>query len=230
MEGMKAVAALKLANGHTLEFYDYGNGALVSEAGEAGTEFQFNQPGGLRVNQLVNLWETASPSTPAPSALRKMQDRLMLEEAQHPTPVGRTPKPLLTQETPFDDAPTGIPDGTLAAPIGCNNKCCDYEWLKKQLACASQADYNWFYYNAGTSYGKGDDAFHFDSLGCAAVGDSIYRVHIQFGGGKGEWTLPQGIARTAHAAGGVFDDPNVGSYMNWGKTPKLHSHCGVIWF
>ena len=65
-------------------------------------------------------------------------------------------------------------------------------------------------------------------MACAAVGDSIYRVHIQSGGG-GTWTLPQGYYRTVGATGGTFDDPNVGSYVNWGFTLHLHSHCGIIY-
>ena len=153
----------------------------------------------------------------------------MLQEATQPTRPPDPRWPVVQKKLPFADSPTNLPEGTLAAPSGCNNGCCDYQWLSGFIECSTNGDYSWFYYKSGSSYGKGDDAFHFRAMACAAVGDSIYRVHIQSGGG-GTWTLPQGYYRTVGATGGTFDDPNVGSYVNWGKTPHLHSHCGIIYF
>ena len=229
LDGMTAVAVVELATGQRLEFYDAGKGALISETGPAGMPRMFEMPAKMEARQLLDVWKAVSPNKAAPTALRKLQDRLMREEALNPTPATQTPASFESRETPFDDVPKDIPEGYAAAPSGCNNGCCDYQWLSTFIECSSHADYSWFYYKSGSSYGKGDDAFHFRAMACAAVGDSTYRVHIQ-SGGSGQWTLPQGRYRTAGAIGGLFDDPNVGSYVNWNMTPHMHSHCGIIYF
>lgn len=226
------VATLTLGTGQKLEFFDAGKGALVSESGPAGLAPVWNRPGRIEVRQLLDIWGAASPAgLPAPGALRNLQARLMRQEALRPAVSNLTASNLAATETPFDESPVGLPDGTFAAPQGCSNGCCDFDWLSTFLECqgAGRADFSWFHFKAGTSFGKGDDAFHFRAMACAAQGDSTWRVHIQSGGG-GTWTIPEGHYRTIGATGGLFDDPNVGSYVNQNLPPHMHSHCGIIYF
>ena len=71
--------------------------------------------------------------------------------------------------------------------------------------------------------------FHFRGMVCAAVGPSNHRFHLQ---GKTDTTvtIPEGHYRTVGATGGLFDDPNIGSYVNEKGFQHRHAHCGVVYF
>jgi hypothetical protein len=50
----------------------------------------------------------------------------------------------------FGDSPSTRPSASLpkaAAPVGCNNGCCDYQWLATLTDCKKYWDFNWFNYN-----------------------------------------------------------------------------------
>src|SRR6516162_1240692 len=63
------VASLKVASGNTIEFYDFGGNAMISETGAAYTPPTLNSQSGLRGARVVDVWTALAPNTPIPSAL-----------------------------------------------------------------------------------------------------------------------------------------------------------------
>ena len=125
--------------------------------------------------------------------------------------------------------PSDVPEGTLAAPVGCNNGCCDYEWLKTFTACGGNGyDYNWFHYNYGWSSVKVYDADTYLTFACAAIGSSQFKVSVE-GGGGGSWTLAERQYRKLTVIAPVCcNDPDISSKVNSSTTPALHTHCGAV--
>src|SRR5687768_15965718 len=58
----EAVAALTLANGNVVRFYDFDSGAMVTETGRAGsTSPVFNPSSRLGADQLSGIWRDLAP-------------------------------------------------------------------------------------------------------------------------------------------------------------------------
>lgn len=225
-EEMVPVAALNFPSGQSIEFFDLGNGALISETGPAGMPQMWKGDAKIEPDALLNVWSRFSPKAAPPETLRKLHARLMN------VPRTRAPRKLPQTEssqTPYQPVASGLPEGTVAAPQGCNNGCCDETWLKTFIECGERGDYHWYHPAAGKSSAKADDAFHFRGMVCAAVGPSSHRFHLE---GKRDVTvtLQEGRYRTIGATGSFFDDPNIGSYVNERGPQNRHAHCGVVVF
>lgn len=223
---MVPVAALNFPSGQSIEFFDLGNRALISETGSAGMPQMWKGGAKIEPDDLLNVWSRFSPKAPPPETLRKLHARLMN------APRTRQPRQAPQTEsiqTPYQPVATHLPEGTVAAPQGCNNGCCDERWLKTFIECGEQGDFYWYYPAATKSSGKADDAFHFRGMVCAAVGPSSHRFHLE---GKRDVTvtLQEGRYRTIGATGTFFDDPNIGSYVNERGPQNRHAHCGVVVF
>lgn len=232
-EADEIAASFSLSTGQKVEFYDLGDTALVSETGLAGLPRVLNMPREISPDKLVDLWNEAAKGAPAPARLVSLQNRLIKISRRPGTALGaKLPVSTFDATGPqFDETPAGVPAGTLAAPDGCNNGCCDFAWLSTFIECGAHGglDLDWFFFKRFSTKGWGDDAFHFRAMACAATGTSHWRVHIQ-GGRDKHWDIAQGFYRYVGSTGGIFDDPNVGSYVNEKAPFNMHTHCGVIAF
>jgi hypothetical protein len=223
---MVPVAALNFPSGQSIEFFDLGDGALISETGPAGMPQMWKGNPKVEADDLLNVWNQFSPKAAAPEALRSLHARLISAPR---TRVARQPLQTETTQTPYEPIASELPEGTLAAPVGCNNGCCDEVWLKSFIECGQRGDFYWYYPNAGQSSGKANDAFHFRGMACAAIGSSTHRYHRE-GKKDSKVTLQEGYYRTVGSTGGLFDDPNIGSYVNETGPQNRHAHCGVVYF
>ena len=224
---LTAVASLTLATGQVVEVFDLGGRVLLSESGEAGLPAVLDGMGETRADQLVDVWRRLAPDRAVPAAVVSLQDRLMSETDPD---LARPPALRIAPEIngfEFDLTPRDTPPGTLAAPVGCNNGCCDYEWLKTFQACSSKGnDYQWFHYNFGWSSVKVYDVLGYDTFACAAIGSTRFVVSVE-GGGGGSWVLPERYYRKVQViAPFCCDDPNVVSKTNTSSAQALHTHCG----
>ena len=223
---MVPIAALNFPSGQSIEFFDLGEGALISETGPAGMPQMWKGNAKVEPDELLNVWNHFSPKAAPPEALRKLHARLM-----NAPRTSAPQKPPLTETTQTASEPiaSDLPEGTLAAPVGCNNGCCDQVWLKTFIECGERGDFYWYYPAAVKSSGKANDAFHFRGMACAAIGPSNHRFHLE---GKTDLTvtIPEGHYRTVGAIGGIFDDPNIGSYVNEKGSQHQHAHCGIVYF
>lgn len=223
---MVAVAALNFASGQRIEFFDLGGGAVISETGPAGMPQMWKGDAKVEPEQLLHVWNQFSPDTAAPEALRNLHARLINAPR---TRAPGTPLQTNATQTPYEPVVSDLPEGTLAAPVGCNNGCCDQTWLKTFIECGERGDFYWYYPDAVKSSGKANDAFHFRGMVCAATGPSTHRFHLE-GKKDSRVTIAEGHYRTVGAIGGIFDDPNIGSYVNEQGAQNRHAHCGVVYF
>ena len=226
-----ALASLTLSTGQVIELFDLDGQAVVSESGEAGQPVVLDKMGEWRGNRLVNLWRSLAPDRAVPTAVASMQERLLRGDGPD---LARAPKVRVAPEITgleVDQVPAETPEGTLAAPVGCNNGCCDYEWLATFAACAGSGyDYQWFHYNYGWSSVKVYDASVYRTFACAAIGSSKFQVSVE-GGGGGSWTLPERSYRTVRVVGPVCcNDPDISSKVNSQAAPALHTHCGALFY
>jgi hypothetical protein len=223
------LAKIDFVGGQAVEFYEIGGNAVVSETGAAGQSTVLGGMPELRANRLVDLWRQLAPERAAPASLVDLQARLLTAKAAdvaRPVRIEKSVVPayggveLAEIAPPLDD--TGE---TLAAPVGCNNGCCDYDWLKTFAACQS-ADYSWFLYNYGWSYGNVSDAVLFNGMACAAQGNSTYKVSVE-GGKGGTWTVLEAHYRTYWVLAPVCcNDPDIKTSVNSSTNQHLHTHCG----
>ena len=226
-----ALASLKLSTGQVVELFDLDGQAVISESGEAGQPVVLDTMGDVgRGDKLVDLWHRLAPDQAVPTAVTSMQERLMKDDG---TDLARPPKIRVTPEISGleMDQPTDLPEGTLAAPNGCNNGCCDYEWLKTFAACGGNGyDYQFFHYNYGWSSVKVYDAVVYRTFACAAIGNSQFKVSVE-GGQGGSWTLTERQYRTFYAVAPVCcNDPDISSKVNSSAAPALHTHCGAVYY
>lgn len=220
----RPVAALALENGNSVEFYGFPRGALIVESGGAYTP-PSSVARGKHADQLVNIWMDLAPTEPVPAELSMLQTRLMNLPPRSGDDVDETGR----------DAWDGIGDGTadgqenVQLMSGCNNGCCDFNWLSTFWQCQSPWDYSWFLYNYNWSYANGDDQIYYDGFVCSAVGTSTYKVNVD--GGGGTWSVPEATYRTySWTAGWVpifgWDEEDVRSNVNSSTNPRLHTYCG----
>jgi|GEM_PF-6720274 len=233
----KPVASIDLKEGHAVEFYDFGEDVLISESGKAGSSHYFNaenQPSTLIKNGvapeevLTQVWKSVSPSTAVPRALLDIQARW-----KSAPPRTNTLKPLeISHEA------SGSPMGQsvespqalekAAAPVGCNNGCCDFQWLSGFSQCGSGFDYHWFLYNYGWSYANSGSVDYYSGMACSAVGTSTYKVTMGDGSG-GTWSVPQATYRTFWWSSGFWGiNKSLSSSVNSSGNQHLHTYCGGI--
>lgn len=230
----KPVADITMPNGNKVEFYDFGHGVLVSETGVAGTTPAMDNgdaAAALEKNiagseKLAAVWRSVAPNEAVPASLQAIQKRW----ANQPAHTLSTSKPTITPE--FSGIPMGpalgasIPLGKTAAPVGCNNGCCDEAWLKTLSYCKLHYDYSWFLYNYGYSYMNASGIDNYKGLVCSAAGTSTYKVNVSDGHG-GTWNVAQATYRTFSWVAGIWDR-NVTSSVNTSGNQHLHTYCGTV--
>lgn len=237
------IATLALSNGNTLEFYDFGDTALVSEVGRAYTAPAFNPGRPQSADQLTKVWRSLAREQPVPAALVELQDRLT--NLQPDARGGASPSPAqhaLSQlargstggapRSEGADGPAVVP----SSPVGCNNGCCDYQWLSTFSQCqGSSFDYSWFSYNYGWSTASATLIGYYDGLVCSAKGTSTYSVSIE--GMGGTWSVAQATYRTYWWFAGTtcnpfchYDKKTMSSTVNTQASQHLHTYCGGVLF
>ena len=211
------VASLTLDNGNQVEFYDFQEGALVSEFGPAGSTSPAFK-GEKSPDQLVEVWKSLAKAKPVPKAISDLQARLVLQK--NTSPVPRDLSPPVSFEDGEQVAPAAM--AKQAAPV-CNNACCDYAWLSAQRQCQPYNFFQWFHYNYGWSTINRNYINYVDALACAASGPSAFTITAGKGGGS--WTIPQGYYRTFEW---FLWSPkfNLASSVNSPSNQALHSYCG----
>jgi hypothetical protein len=235
---MKPIAQIALSKDHSIEFYDFGNDALIAEVGKAGDAHYFNDQnepqallknGTSRTEILSQVWKSISPETPVPAALLDIQARWKNAPPSQPKPAGIDVKPFEASGLNLGlSREFSAPLQKTAAPVGCNNGCCDYQWLSTFKECKLVHDYNWFLYNYGWSYANSGDVDYYEGMVCAATGTSTFKMNMSDGTG-GTWTVPQATYRRVYWTSGFWGfNRTLTSSVNSSANSHLHTYCGGI--
>lgn len=231
----KPIAKIDFKDDHAIEFYDFGEDVLISESGKAGTPHYLNaenQPAALIKSGvaphdvLARIWSSVSPGSAVPQPLLDIQARWKAAP-----PKGNSIKSL-----EFTQNAAGLPLrqslgrsqplAKAAAPVGCNNGCCDYQWLSTFSQCSNSYDYDWFLYNYGYSYANSGDVDYYTGMVCSAAGTSTYKVSISSGAG-GTWSVPEGYYKTYWWSAGTWNK-SMTSSVNSSGNQHLHTYCGGV--
>jgi hypothetical protein len=227
-----AAASLKLPNGNTLEFHDFDGGALLIESGEAGINSAFTDEESPAAKSLKaptaeerisGVWKAFAPNRPLPLALAAMQVRWKGNRL----PAAPAKPTLFEGFGPSIIPQAGSPLAKSAAPVGCNNGCCDFQWLSTLSQCKRALDYNWFYYNAGYSWQNANGIDIMDGLVCAANGISQWKMNIN--GSGGSWPIQPAHYKRWWWIAGIFDQ-DMRSSVNSAASQALHTYCGDVSF
>jgi hypothetical protein len=218
------VASLTLASGNTIEFYDFGGNAMISETGVAYSPQSLNNKN-VQNTRLVDIWAALAPRTPVPAALASFQ--LQLDKTPSASTSTPRPQPLPTSASGGQQTSTTGP--TPYAPVGCNNGCCDFQWLSTFEQCQTPyVDYQWFLYNYLWSNDHSTNIWDFFGMACSAIGTSTYSVNMA--GYGGTWSVPEATYRTWHRANTwcIFSCENLTATVNSSTNQHLHTHCGWV--
>jgi hypothetical protein len=235
---LKPVAQITLSNDHSIEFYDFGQDALIAEVGKAGSEQFFkegNQPrdllknGVARTELLSQVWKSISPATAVPQSLLDIQARWKGAAPAQPSPSQIEIKPFEASGLSLGQSrETSSPLQKAAAPQGCNNGCCDYQWLATFNECKLIHDYNWFLYNYGWSYANSGDVDYYEGMACSASGTSTFKLSMSDGTG-GTWSVPEATYRRVYWTSGFWGfNRSMTSSVNSSTNQHLHTYCGGI--
>jgi hypothetical protein len=235
------IASLTLDNGNTVEFYDGGQRALVTEAGKAYVTSMTGQYPQLRgAAHLVELFSTLRPDLPVPPELADLQQRLMSAKAASsaPAPAGTTMvrgelASTAPSTSPASDPPSTSGGGKLSrtgvhtdTPVGCNNGCCDLAWMSGGAlgACSSGGggfDWQAVNFNYGWSYINMYDGWINDGAVCSASGTTNW---LEQGT---NWAVPEATFRTYSWSGGnSLNDQDYHAQANNPVDMHLHTSCG----
>jgi hypothetical protein len=248
----KPIASAVAPNGNVVEFYDGGDGVLVSETGAARSNPVFD-PQGKSADRLSEVWRSVAPKDPFPQALAQLEKRmnairkLGIERSKSSGHKDALPPPPVFFKSKPESEPVGgrlmsesstPKSGTVTtnALQGCDNGCCDREWLSTFDQCqVAGADRNWFLFNYGATWANYNDITFYSGLVCSATGTSRYNVNI--GGTNWSWDVPQATYRTFWwgAAYNFFlcfglCGENMTSTVNTSSAQHLHTYCGWIIF
>jgi hypothetical protein len=227
-----AAASLKLPNGNTLEFHDFESGALLIESGEAGVVSAFSDeesPAAKSLkalnaeDRIAGVWKAFAPDRPLPMALAAMQVRWKGNRL----PAVPAKPTLFEGFGPSAISRTGAPLAKSAAPDGCNNGCCDFQWLSTFSDCKRLHEYNWFYFNAGYSWQNANGIDHMEGMVCAANGISQWKMNIN--GSGGSWPVQPAHYKHWSWIAGWFDQ-DMKSSVNTSAAQALHTYCGNVSF
>lgn len=228
-ESPKPVATLALASGSQLEFYDFDTGVLVSETGKAGAPVTYQPQAPTDAGDVTAIWRSLAPTTPVPVALTRLQQRFATRRAGSEMKGSGVPD----ETQGFVIMPETAPAASelVAAPDGCNNGCCDYEWLTTFPQCGGG---QWLHYNVGYSWANtGSNAVVYNGFVCSAQGTSVYKVVIS--GYGGTWSVAEGFYRTYTWSAGYTcnpfchdNDKSVRSSVNTSTDQHLHTYCGYF--
>jgi len=249
----KPVASAVAPNGNVVEFYDGGDGVLVSETGVALSSPVFD-PQGKRPERLLEAWRSVAPNDPFPQALAQLEKRM---NAIHKLGIERSrssahknalpPPPALFKSRP-ESKPVGgwltpessTPKSEMTATRvleGCDNGCCDRQWLSTFEQCQVLGwDRNWFLFNYGATWADYRDITWYSGLVCSAKGTSQYDVKI--GGTRWLWAVPQATFRTFFwiaaydflGCFGLCGEDMTSSVNTHSIAQQLHTYCGSIIF
>ena len=227
------VASVSLPNGNILEFHDFQSNLMLMETGKAGnapfldgtrpTE-ALAKAGAGPDERLSEIWKLAAPGSPMPQILKEIEARFKNLPSPGMSRERSTPQSGIYGESSLGS--TGQPLSKAAAPDGCNNGCCDYEWLATLNACRKFWEFNWFNFNYNWSKVTSTSIDSWSGMVCAANGSSIWKVSISSGNG-GNWTVPQGHYKTYKWYKETWDK-DATSTVNSSASPALHTFCGNV--
>jgi hypothetical protein len=247
----RPVASAVAPNGNVVEFYDGEDGVLVSETGVAGSSRVFD-PQGKSADRLLDAWRSVAPKDPFPQALAQLEKRmkaihkLATERSRNPAHKDALPPPPALFQSRPESKPFGgtlMPESSTPksgmvtnALEGCDNGCCDREWLGTFDECQDgAADYNWFLFNYGWTWSNSPDIWIYKALVCSANGTSKWNVKI--GDKRWSWDVPHGHYRTWWwKAGsnpilcGGWCGKDMTSSVNTTSAQQLHTYCGWTFF
>ncbi|MBN1652615.1 MAG: hypothetical protein JXA30_02445 [Deltaproteobacteria bacterium] len=234
------VATLETEPDHTVEFHDFGKGALIVETGPAYAESLFEKAGVGR-NDVVTIWKKMTSKKPVPPALVELQQRLKKrgensgsQAEPESTPIVEAgsvqfPEPTAEESISRRD---GIARGVQPLTAVCNNGCCDWDWLNTFNECRDNWDYGWFLFTAGYSWANVYDIAWFRGLVCSAVGTSRWKAKMSDGIGITKDIPEARFMRWGWSAGydAIFCAgtcaEDLKSSVNTSSTPHLHTYCG----
>jgi hypothetical protein len=226
------LAQIKQENGNTVSFYDLDGQGLILGEGLAGSPPALPASMDKRVRPL-DAWNQLSGGQAAPQRLVDFQKKL---DTTPPAPadlkmVKPAPTKALQGGVSLDDVPVNTPEGTLAAPDGCNNGCCDYQWLSTFQECyVNGVEYQWFAYNYGSSYANSGNVQFVHAMVCAATGTSTWKFYVN---GKG---FTNNVAEGHYQQGWwamagdwpLYSTGSLSSSVNTPSTLHLHTYCGYL--
>jgi len=232
------VAQLTLDNGNHIDFYDLDSGGAVLI--ESGVHYS---PQRLtpehRRSSYADVWKAFKADVPVPQTLIKLDAKQKVRAEQAQRMAGR--EGLQTQAAPLERTqllsaakPYNSPD-----PVGCNNGCCDYDWLSTFYQCVwsygRDPDLgNLFNYNYGysdSSYGtlSQDFANQWYHFACSAEGTSVFHSewncfyashNVTYNVSEATWIAPSNTCW--YGANGYT---TVNSWNN----QHLHTYCYKAW-
>lgn len=179
------------------------------------------------VGDLPGTWKALLPTKSVPQALIDAQATMAQSQPSQLPPTGSANSSRATGTTGVLGKKTGPVANAL---YGCNNGCCDPDWLVNDMCWTG--DWSWFYFNSPWSWtDSGDDTWTTRSLVCAAIGWS--HLKIQVGGDNWAWWVPEGNYQShAWYAGitwyGAWDSQHATSRVNMDSTDakNTNTHCG----
>lgn len=250
-------ASRSLPNGNVLEFYENG---IISEVGSAYTDPLFD-PRRTKGADLVSIWRSFGDDVPVPPQLFELQTRLLSRE--HEPRSLRRPQfasdALLSKknENPSADRQLrsarelwlsgqeavtrfeGISSGGVPTPESwCGNGCCDSAWLDTLWQCYGHGNgyHEWRLQDYGLSIVNYSDIIQLNSVVCASVGTSVYRISAS--DGTFYYSVTQGTYRTFHwwyldAHPSCFwpqdcDWDMMYTSVNQYSTYNTHTYCGFM--
>ncbi len=246
-----SIASLDLPNGNVVRFYVIGSRALVTEEGKAYTPPATNAiPQTMKRNDhLVDTWRMLAPEQPVPDALVDAENlitgvpRRTLLEGEPPRPQPEAVPPGAVQQAgpASDDSahPRVQTGGEHAAATddlyGCNNGCCDPNWLYSYFQECHSGDGSWFLFNYGWSWAySGGEVWTFDAMACAAVDWSLYTIYI-WGDSTWAWWIPESYYQrfvwyAAYSPWWGWDEKEMSTTVNDPNYTRLHTQCGSVWY
>jgi hypothetical protein len=227
------IASMTMENGNTVEFHDLYPNVLIIELGEAYNSRATDQiPREMASREnMVEIWDILSKESldprPAPDSLVGAQNQstdTTDSEALHET----SDDTISEFSSDMGIAPEGG-----RAPVGCNNGCCDYDWLSTFSQCSNANNYpfHWAFYSAGWSYANRTHNWRYEGMVCSAIGTSTWTVSKD--GSPLTWYVPEAHYVTYFWVAGHSGWPfyswyykDITSSVNSVPSPHMHTYCG----
>lgn len=217
-----------MKSGVVFKIYDYAGGAMVMETGDAYAARPYVPAKGEKPS-LKGLWAAIAPEEPMPATLAALNARVDGGKVSAPAmPVThQKSKVVPTSATPGGGVSTN-------AAEGCNNGCCDYEWMYTSFpVCNQDFDTDWMDYNYGYEWHNADDTWYYESFVCAAIGTTTYEWQLG-GANSGYVQIPETHfyhnwwqASVNWAPwGSSFNDEDLWAFVNEPLAQHLNTWCG----
>jgi hypothetical protein len=221
------IAYVSLPNGNRVEFFDFGDRALITEAGRADVAPVLN---GIHRQSLANVWQELTDD-PVPRTVAALDARLESKSAatQAMSVSSRRGWPPRDAPSSPSDPDSSTQSGGAAGvtPGECGNGCCNTTWLQNNLCINIGGDYTWYLFDYGWSYVNSSSISEYDGVVCAATGTSEYTVDIS-GGYGGVWDVPEAHWRSYHWSEGCCDE-SLTTQVNSATNTHLHTYCGGLY-